>query len=206
MLVGTEQELIELKTNGFEYNEFIADIIDDKVRIIFIKKHKKIKTISAQILDKFCLKYDGMGNFVISFCIQLLNFVCQGENITTIGEFSLLNQPYAERVLNSISQENKIETSLLVFTILTHIVTKSEKHLEGIRAFLRNYFNNILNYDSIFVKSRLCVFFGFYLDELFYDNKQLVDCSIKFLFVNLFRFNQFQGLSYQVHFILIIGC
>ena len=31
LITGTEQELNELKTNGLEYNEFIADIIDDKV-------------------------------------------------------------------------------------------------------------------------------------------------------------------------------
>lgn len=139
-----------------------------------------------------------MGNFVITFCIQLLNYVFQGENMNTLADFPLLNQPYAERVVKSISQENKIETSILIFTILTHIVTKSEKHLEGIRTFFNTYFNNILNYESIFVKSRLCLFFGFFLDELFNDNTKLVDISIQFLFTNLFRFNQFQGLSYQV--------
>ena len=31
LIARTEQELNELKTNGLEYTEFIADIIDDKV-------------------------------------------------------------------------------------------------------------------------------------------------------------------------------
>lgn len=31
LLAGTEKELVEIRTNGSEYNEFIADIIDDKV-------------------------------------------------------------------------------------------------------------------------------------------------------------------------------
>ena len=31
LLAGTETEFKELKSNGFEYNEYIADIIDDKV-------------------------------------------------------------------------------------------------------------------------------------------------------------------------------
>ena len=144
-----------------------------------------------------------MGNLVITFCIQLLNYVYLGENLNTISEFPQINQPYAERVLKSMSQENKIETSILVLTILTHVVTKSEKHLDGIRAFFNTYFNNILNYDSIFVKSRLCVFFGFFVEELFNDNKNFVNICIKFLFINLFRFNQFPGLSYQVIILLI---
>ena len=140
-----------------------------------------------------------MGNFVIQFCLQLLTYCFGGENINSIVDFPLLNQSYAERVIKFIKQENKIETSILIFTILTHLVIKSDKLLDGLKLIFNTYFNNILNYESIFLKSRLCVFLGFYLDELFNNNKNLIDTCIQFLFINLFRFNQYQGLSYQVY-------
>ena len=73
-----------------------------------MNKHKKLKTICSEILYKFCLKQDGMGNFVIFFGIQLLNYIFQVENMNTLADFPLLNQPYAERVGKYISQENKI--------------------------------------------------------------------------------------------------
>ena len=139
-----------------------------------------------------------MGNFVITFCTQLLNFVFKGDNIHTLCEFNLLNQPFSERVVKLMKQENKIETSFLILTILTNVVRKSEKYYAAIRDFFTNFFNSILNYDSVLVNSRLCMFLGCYLDELFSKNKQFVDRSINYLFIILFKFNQFHGLSYQV--------
>ena len=141
-----------------------------------------------------------MGNFVSYFWIKLLNYVFK-ERTFFSSDFPLLNQPYAERVGKSISQENKIETSILIFTILTHIVTKSENHLEGIRTFLNTYLKNILNYESVFVKSRLCLFFGFFLDELFNRNKNLVDISIQFLLNNFFTFNQSRDYNTKYNFL-----
>ena len=145
-----------------------------------------------------------MGNFVIQFCVQLLTYCFQGENINSLIDFPILNQPYAERIIKFIKLENKIETSILIFTILTHLVTKSDKHLEGLKITFNTYFNNIFNNDSIFIKARLCVFLGFYLDELFNNNKNLTDASIQFLFINLFKYNQYQGLSYLVYKSIII--
>jgi len=168
-----------------------------RYKLVINQKHKKIKTISAHILDKMCLKYDGIGNQVMSFCIQLLNFIFSGENCNKIKEYPTLDQPYAERIMK-MNQENKIEICLLVFTVLTHLMTKSEKYIEGIKLFFNTHYNNILKYESIFVKSRLCSFFGFFLDELFNENHDLINKSIEFLFLNLFKYNQFQGLSYQV--------
>ena len=81
-----------------------------------------------------------MGNFVITFCTQLLNFVFKGDNIHTLCEFNLLNQPFSERVVKLMKQENKIETSFLILTILTNVVRKSEKYYAAIRDFFTNFF------------------------------------------------------------------
>ena len=35
LLTANENELYEIKSNGSSYNEFIADLIDDRVKLLF---------------------------------------------------------------------------------------------------------------------------------------------------------------------------
>jgi hypothetical protein len=105
-----------MKEDGEEYSNYLSDVIHDH-------KSKTIKAVSAYLLQILCDKYSGLNTFVIQYCTQLVDFQIKGANPETLPNYDHLTP---EDVILLVSAEKQIETSLLVFSILTTHVIKHE--------------------------------------------------------------------------------
>lgn len=85
--------------------------------------------MTSQLMDKLCVKYDGFGNFLIGYCLQLMEYSLNSDSITNTSKEHLLSIFLTERILVNATQEQIIESCLLIFSVLTHIITKSKKLL-----------------------------------------------------------------------------
>ena len=85
--------------------------------------------MTSQLIDKLCVKYDGFGNFFVGYCIQLLEFTIKSDKNENFANYPLLNNDYSERLIKRATPEQKIESCFLLFSVLTHIITKSKKLL-----------------------------------------------------------------------------
>ena len=85
--------------------------------------------MTSQLIDKICVKYDGFGNFFVGYCIQLLEYTLKSNSIDQISNYLLLKEYYSERLIKGVTAEQKIESCFLLFSVLTHIITKSKKLL-----------------------------------------------------------------------------
>ena len=69
---------------------------------------------------------------------------------------------------------------------------------DNVKLVIGTSLEKLLSVKTKIIHSRLIMFIGLYLDELFKnDNDKLITC-VKFLFMHLFGFNTNQGLSFQV--------
>ena len=70
------------------------------------------------------------------------------------------------------------------------------------KTFFENNISIILNITSEIVRSRICFFLGFYIDEIFLEEKDLpnVEKCIEYLLSNIFIYNtKNEGLAYMVN-------
>jgi hypothetical protein len=85
--------------------------------------------MTSQLIDKLCVKYDGFSNFLVGYCLQLLEFTLNSDPNYSISKEQLLNTFLSERIFMNTTQEQIVESCFLIFSILTHIITKSKKFL-----------------------------------------------------------------------------
>jgi hypothetical protein len=106
-----------MKEDGEEYSNYLSDVINDH-------KSKTIKSVSSYSVQVMCDKYNGLGLFSVSYCIQLMDFQIKGADATALPNYDLLSAD--DLIFKLADAERQIETSLLIFSILTSDVIKNE--------------------------------------------------------------------------------
>lgn len=187
--------------DGEQYYNFIVDMIDNR-------KWKSYKTSTGFLLSRLCEKYDGLGNFVVNFLLQLIEYQISntnsGENVPlSIEKFNYLKEVSLDKAFQGLNQEQLIDTALLELSLLPSFITKIPQNLNNLRVLLEKYSNAFYNVNSYFIKNRLCLLYGLYLDEVYKNEEEVekyyfqISEAIEFLFIQLFVFKEAAGVSYQ---------
>jgi hypothetical protein len=109
-----------MKEDGEEYSNYISDVLNDH-------KSKTIKAISAYLLQIMCEKYSGLNSYITNYCIQLMDFQIKGADGSILNSYDHITVD--DVIFKLADAERQIETSLLIFSILTTQVIKNE-HLQ----------------------------------------------------------------------------
>ena len=85
LIVTIEDEKIFLETDSEGYHQYLNDII-------FKFKNKIFRTSACFLVKKICDKFEEMSNFVLSFCLEMLNYIVKGEkNSGDLSEYNVFN-------------------------------------------------------------------------------------------------------------------
>jgi hypothetical protein len=180
--------LHSMKEDGEEYANFISDVIDDH-------KSKKIKSVTAFLLQNMCEKYDGFTSFIVNYCIQLVDFGIRGADVNTIAQYNLLTA--GDRIFTLAGVEYQIETSILVFCIATSSIFKQENVQTNLKNLIDTHLSAFASANSDIIKNRLCLFFGIYMDSIYSPDDVQFGYCLEYLFVNLFYYKTNQGVAHQ---------
>jgi len=181
-----------MKKDGRDFHNIIFDITT-KFQVW------SIKTKAGKLIKVFSDKYTGLGEFIINFYLQLLDYIISSQSgQVNLEDYNLLqlNSPY--EVISKLSSEKIIEATLLVFNILTQTVLKQNITPLFTLIFQRNLPKLYLIQDDL-DKEKICLLLGNFIDNIYlYDkNAKEFQQGVEFLFECLFQFNNNQGLSYQ---------
>jgi hypothetical protein len=100
---------------GEEYSNYISDVTNEH-------KGKTIKAVSAFLLFTLSDKYTStkLAEKIILYLIELMDFGIKGSNVDTLSQYTKLNPN--DNLFKISSLEFHIETSFLIFSILTPVV------------------------------------------------------------------------------------
>ena len=206
MMVTTEEEKLFLEADPEEYHSYINDITNEF-------KVKSFRTSGCFLINKICERYEDMSNFVLSFCLEMFNYIINEGNIKSeVIEYNVYLKYIKEALINQFNDKIKLDFALLIILILKNKLKK----IHYIKYRLREIF--ISNQDKIHlitspvIKVKLCKIYSFFLPRLFKNSndvnenvkKQFIENAINFLLNNIIQQNQsgnntdyLQSLSYE---------
>lgn len=107
--IDDEEEFLEMDPEG--YHQYINDISSDF-------KIKNFRTSGCFLINKICERYDDMCNFVLSFNIEMLNYIINEGNIKSDLEYNIYLNNIKDALINKFNDRIKIDFTLLIILIL----------------------------------------------------------------------------------------
>ena len=160
MMVTTEEEKLFLEADPEEYHSYINDITNEF-------KVKSFRTSGCFLINKICERYEDMSNFVLSFCLEMFNYIINEGNIKSeVIEYNVYLKYIKEALINQFNDKIKLDFALLIILILKNKLKK----IHYIKYRLREIF--ISNQDKIHlitspvIKVKLCKIYSFFFTEI----------------------------------------
>ena len=176
LIVTIEDENIFLETDSDGYHQYINDII-------FKFKNKNFRTSACFLVKKICETFEEMSNFVLSFCLEMLNYIIkEGKNIKDMSEYNVYLKYKTNAMIDQFNDKIKLDFSLLIILILKDKINQN--------TYLKNRFLNILldNYNNIhlipfaIIKIKICKIYYYFLPMFFRKDKKILENqNIQFL-------------------------
>ena len=202
-LISGAKEKALMKKDGKDFHNVVIDITTER-------KVFTIKTKAAKLLKIFSDKYSRLGEFLINFYLQLLDYIVltgishsdalqsNNLNLVNIENYQLLQQYSPYQPLINISHDKILESLLLLFNIvIQHVLVPNTEKL--FKTVFQKHMPNLLIIQDDMIREKLCLLLGNFIDNI-YDcttDYESFKTSVQFLFNCLFQFNSNQGLSYQ---------
>ena len=197
--IDDEQEFLEMDPEG--YHQYINDISSDF-------KIKNFRTSGCFLINKICERYDDMCNFVLSFNIEMLNYIINEGNIKTNLEYNIYLNNIKDALINKFNDRIKIDFTLLIILILKDRLKKNSFLKNKVRDILINNQDKIHSIPFPIIKIKLCKIYNFFLPNLFNEasdinenaKKTFIEKAINFLLNNIIQNGNkeyLQALSYE---------
>jgi importin-7 len=205
-----KQEIIMMKTDGEAFHHYYLDVIKDH-------KQKTFKVAASFLLVKLSERFDGLGTFMINFCLQLIDYCLNNSEITNIPKYTILNQSATspgldfsagvQKILTGLNPEIQMDTSILILLILREQVSKSTSALAILRLVLESQADKLFSIGSEIIKDKLSLLFGHFLDELYQEDEVETFYNhlyriFEFLFLQILNFHNNPGLAYTASYAL----
>ena len=206
-MISPEKEKIKMKTDGEDYQNYIQDIIGDH-------KSKTSRTSIDFLIIRLCDKYDGLSNFLATFCLQLLDFAINSSEITfnpnsNINEsYNLLCDPnlHFRGIIHNFNQESLIDISLILLCSLKNQILKNKSLVSKLKLIFDNYINNLHNVSSELIKFDISLIYDVFITS-FMENDETEKVEkleneyfmkrLDFLFICLMDYEKTPGISAQ---------
>ena len=141
--------------------EFVNSTVDmcDK------RKSETVKAAAAQLINGLCDKVDGALTFTVVVLLQLLDWsIAETQDISN---FPVLSASGRGSALFQLSQEQRIEVSLLGLCVLAESVRRRSDLIVGLSLAVSNCLPTLMTTSSPLLRSRLCLLLSFYFTDVF---------------------------------------
>ena len=198
MIVTIDDENAFSEADPEGYHQYINDIITEF-------KSKNFRTSACFLLNKICDKFENMSNFMLSFCLEMLNFILNTGQINEELKDINIYLKHKDTLINKFNDKKKLDFALLIILILRDKLKDSP--------YLKNRLIDILinNVDKIhsilfpIIKIKLCKIYYFFLPSLFENNKKIGDDTkknfiekvVNYLLNNIIQKNLQSGEEYS---------
>lgn len=197
--IDDEEEFLEMDPEG--YHQYINDISTDF-------KIKNFRTSGCFLINKICERYDDMCNFVLSFNIEMLNYIINEGNIKSDLEYNIYLNNIKDALINKFNDRIKIDFTLLIILILKDRLKKNSFLKNKVRDILINNQDKIHSIPFPIIKIKLCKIYNFFLPNLFNEatdinenvKKNFIEKAINFLLNNIIQTGNkdyLQALAYE---------
>ena len=170
-----DDEINYLEKAPEKYNNYINNLISDF-------SFKSFTTSLCFLIKKICEKYE-LINFILSFNIGMLNYIFSGgKNKNELDEYNIYLQKITNSLINSYSDEVKIDLSLLNILIMKEYLKKNYYFVNSLgNIFIKNQ-EKIISIKSPIIRFKLCKLFGIFI-EIYLENIEddIDDIKIKFI-------------------------
>ena len=169
LIVTIDDEVNFLDVEPENYSLYITDITSDY-------KMKNFRASSCFLISKICDKYDEMNNFVLSFCIEMLNYIIKAGKIEDeISDFNLYLKYKDESIINKFSDVQKMDFTLLIILILRDRIIKNKFFKKRLMEILIQNQDKIhMIYDPM-IKVKLCRIYNYFLFRFFREEDKIND-------------------------------
>jgi len=197
--IDDEEGFLEMDPEG--YHQYINDISSDF-------KIKNFRTSGCFLINKICERYDDMCNFVLSFNIEMLNYIINEGNIKNDLEYNIYLNNIKDALINKFNDRIKIDFTLLIILILKDRLKKNSFLKNKVRDILINNQDKIHSIPFPIIKIKLCKIYNFFLPKLFNEasdinenvKKAFIEKAINFLLNNIIQNGDkeyLQALAYE---------
>jgi len=156
------QEIVDMQEDPDQFANLALDTCQRQ-------EFETVKTQAAQFLEQLCQNIDGYLSFTIFMCLQMIDFSLASDNVPEIPQkYPRLKDYQNSSILANTSSETRVETCILVLSVISYQMDTRDDLLRPIERMFAGYHEYFAGADpSPLLQSRLCLFFGFYINHLY---------------------------------------
>ena len=173
LIVSCEEENDFIENDPEGYHQYINDIT-------FKFKNKNFRTSGCFLVKKICEEYPDMDNFVISFFLEMTNYILnRGDIKNKLNEYNIYIKYQKSALIDQFNEKIKLDFSLLIFLILKDKINQND--------YLKNRFFNILikNYENLhsiyypIIEIKLCKIYYNFMPAFFEEDFEIPELTKK---------------------------
>ena len=176
MIITIEDEINFVEVDPEGYHLYLIDITSEF-------KIRNFRTSACFLVYKIAEKFEDMTNFILSFNIEMLNFIINEGNVQNeMPEYNIYLKYIKDGLINKFSDKIKLDFSLLIILILKSKLNRNQHFINRFRdIFIKNQEKMHL-IESPIIKIKICKIYNYFLPVFFAtDNKISEQIKIKFI-------------------------
>ena len=198
LIVTTDCEKDFAETDPEEYHQYINDIIIDF-------KIKNFRTSACYLVKKICDKYEDMSNFMLSFCLEMINCLINETQISEELKDINIYLKNKDALINKFNSIKKLDFGLLIILILKDKFRNSPYLKNKLIDILVNNTGKIHIIPFPIIKIKLCKLYHYFIPR-FFDNtdkyqentqKIFIENIVNYLLNNIIQKNLQTGEEYS---------
>ena len=198
LIVTTDCEKDFAETDPEEYHQYINDIIIDF-------KIKNFRTSACYLVKKICDKYDDMSNFMLSYCLEMINCLINEKQISEELKEINIYLKNKDALINKFNDIKKLDFALLIILILKDKFRNSPYLKNKLIDILVNNTGKIHSIPFPIIKMKLCKLYHYFIPR-FFDNtdkyqentqKIFIENIVNYLLNNIIQKNLQTGEEYS---------
>ena len=174
-VIEDEENFLDIEPDS--YHQYMIDISSEF-------KIKNFRTSGCFLVNKICDKYDDINNFVLSFCLEMFNYIISGGDIKSeIAEYNIYLKNIKDALINKFNDKIKLDFALLIFLILKEKIKSIPYFMTRLRDILIKNQMKIHLIPSTIIKIKLCKIYLYFLPKFFKDSNEIKEKDIKKNFI-----------------------
>ena len=175
MLITMDDEKVYSETDPEGYHQYISDIISEF-------KIKRFRTSGCFLIKKICDKFEDMSNFMLSFCLEMLNYLLNEGRINEQLKDINIYLKNKDSLINQFNDKKKLDFALLIILILREKLKNSPYLKNKLIELLVQNNEKIHSIPFPIIKIKLCKIYYYFIPRFFENNKTIQeDIKRKFI-------------------------
>jgi hypothetical protein len=167
MIVTIDDEQNFAETDPEGYHQYINDITS-------MFKIKNFRTSGCFLIKKICEKFEDMSNFVLSFCIEMMNYIITGGQINTqVSDYNIYLKNKKDALIDQFNDKKKLDFALLIILILRDKIRNEKFFKSRLVEIIINNYENIHRITFSLIKIKLCKVYYYFIPGFFEGNETI---------------------------------